>query len=101
MQDEKQTISIMMILAIFVGVLSPLIIYATQKEPTPFQKSFVLKALNFEIIVLLASIVAGVVVPIIGGLVIWILNLIVCIQANNAINSGVDYNFPVNVELIK
>ena len=106
MENEKQTLSLMMILAIFVGFISPLIMFLTQTQVSDSGKAFIKKALNFELVLFIAMIILGAIpfvnfLMVLAGPVVWISNLIICINANNAINNNAAFEFPFNVEIVK
>ena len=106
MENEKQTLSLMMILAVFVGWISPLIMFLTQKNVSDFGKDFIVKTLNFELVLFIALVVLSI-VPFVNVLMVlaspavWIFNLVICINANNAINNNTPFEYPFNFEIIK
>lgn len=105
MENEKGLMSLSVLLAIIFAWIPPLIIWLTSKNLSPEGKDFVVRALNFELILFIISVVINI-IPLIGLLIsfgIFIFNLIVCIQAAQAVNSGAStqYRFPIDVQLIK
>lgn len=103
MENEKGILSLQVILAIIFAWIPPLIVWLTQKDFSPEGKDFVVRTLNFEIILFLISVLINF-IPILGLLInvgVFVFNLIVCIQASQAVNSGRPYRFPIDLQLIK
>jgi uncharacterized protein len=107
-QDERTMALLSHILAIFFSFIPPLIIWLVNKDATP-AKPFVVdqakEALNFQITVILAALVAGVLTVILIGFlllpVISIANLVLCIIAGLKANNGEYYRYPFTLRLIK
>ncbi len=93
------------LLAIFIGFLGPLIIWLIKKESSEFVDDQGKEALNFQITVILAMIVAFLTTFICIGVVlvpaVAIANLIFCIMGTLKANQGVRYRYPVNIRFIK
>ena len=90
-------------LAIFIGFISPLLFTLTQTQVSDAGKAFIKKTLNFEISLFIISLLVGL-VPVLGilaGIGFWIFNLLVCINANNAINKNTPFSYPFSFDLIK
>jgi uncharacterized Tic20 family protein len=91
------------ILGLFTGFLGPLIIYLVMKEE-PFVEQHAKEALNFQITVLLAGVVAGLLSLILIGLlllpVIFIVDIVFCIQQTMKAGQGEPSEYPVSIRLI-
>ena len=75
------------LLAIFTGLIGPLILYLVKQEEDEFIRFHALQAIYFELIGLVFAIVTcG-----IGGIVVLIFNIIACMKANE----GQWYEYPL------
>lgn len=106
-QNEDKTLALITHLSgIVLGFILPLIIWLINKDKA--DKSFLIdqskEALNFQITVLLAWIVAMVLSFLLIGFllypVILIGNIVFCILAALKANNGVAYRYPVTLRLI-
>ena len=106
-QDDKTMAMIGHLSGIVAGFIGPLVIWLINKDKT--DKDWLIgqakEALNFQITVALAWIVAiALSVLLIGFLlypVILIGNIVLCIIAGMKANEGVDYRYPFAIRLIK
>ena len=93
------------LLAIFTGSIAPLIIWMIKKNEDSFVDHNGKEALNFQITVLIAVIVAWLLCFICVGFVllpaVGIADLIFSIMAAIKANSGEMYRYPVSIRLIK
>jgi uncharacterized protein len=103
--DSKTMGMLCHLLAIFTSFIGPLIIWLMKKETSPFVDDQGKESLNFQITMLLASLVAGITVCIGVGLillpVIPIINIVFCVLATIETNKGVAYRYPFALRLIK
>lgn len=106
--DDRNIIVIGILLSIFFYCLPVLVIYFAfgKDKLSPFAYKNVLNLFNFEIYVTLIYLVLFVICPFIpiafiGFLVLWVFNLIICIQAFQAYNDGKEYTYPLNTTFIK
>lgn len=105
-QDEKTLALITHLSGIVAGFIVPLIIWLINKDKP--EKGFITgqskEALNFQITVLLAWIVAMVLSFLLIGFllypVILIGNIVFCILAGIKANNGENYRYPVAIRLI-
>ncbi|HLU12591.1 MAG TPA: DUF4870 domain-containing protein [Arenimonas sp.] len=105
-QEDRTLAMITHISGIFLGFIVPLIIWLMNKDKS--DKGFLTnqskEALNFQITVLLAWIVAMVLSFLLIGFllypVILIGNIVFCILAGIKANNGEDYRYPVSIRLI-
>lgn len=93
------------LLAIFTGFLGPLIIWLIKKDDAPFVDRNGKEALNFQLTVLIAMLVSGLLSFVCIGfllmLVVWILDLIFCIVAAVKTSRGEEYRYPLTIRFIK
>lgn len=104
-QDAKNMAMLCHLLAIFTGFLGPLILWLIKKDDHQYIDAQGKEALNFQITVMLASLVCiplcavcigFVLLPVIG-----IADLVLCIMACVAASNGQDYRYPCSIRLVK
>jgi uncharacterized Tic20 family protein len=104
-KDDMNMAMLAHLLAIFTGFLGPLIIWLIKKEDSPYVDRHGKEALNFQLTVLLAFIVSGLLSLACIGLilmpVVWIVDIIFCIIAAVKASHGEEYRYPVSIRLIK
>ncbi len=107
-QISKDAINMAMLchlLAIFTGFLGPLIIWLIKKDDAPFVNDQGKEALNFQITVLIAMIVSGLLTFICIGFVlmpaVWVVDLIFCVIATIKASRGEAYRYPLSIRFIK
>jgi uncharacterized Tic20 family protein len=104
-KDARTMAMLCHLLGLFTCFIGPLILWIIKKDEYPFVDEQGKEALNFQITILLASIVAGLSMLICIGIVLLpalgIVNLIFCIIATVKANSGEHYRYPVCLRLIK
>ena len=93
------------LLAIFTSFVAPLIIWLIKKDEEPFVDQQGKEALNFQITVILAMFVAGLLTVLCIGVpllfAIPVVDVVFCIIASIKASSGVAYRYPVSLRLIK
>lgn len=93
------------LLGIFTSFLGPLIIWLVKKDEHPFVDEQGKEALNFQITVAIAYIVAFLSTFICIGVVlvpaVVIVDIIFCVMACIAANKGEHYRYPLNIRFIK
>jgi uncharacterized Tic20 family protein len=102
-KDARMFAMLAHLLAIFTCFVGPLVIWLVKKDEHPFVDEQGKEALNFQITVLIAYIVAGF-LPIVGCFLapaVWVVNLIFCIIACTTANKGEHYRYPVSLRLVK
>lgn len=103
--DDKTMALLAHLLGIFTGFIGALVIYLVKKDSSPFVERHSREALNFQITVLIASLVALVlwiiVVGIFLSIAIGVANLVFCILATMAASKGQEYRYPFALRLIK
>lgn len=106
-KDARTMAMLAHLLGALFSVLGPLIIWVLKKDSSPFVDSQGKEAVNFQLTVLIAHVLAYVLLvvscgflfflPIITALLQLIMGIIGAMQANN----GVDYRYPFSIRFIK
>jgi uncharacterized protein len=93
------------------GFLGPLIVLLVQGEKSAFVRRHAVEALNFQITLLILTVIGAVVsvitlgfallivIPL--GVVVAVVALVWIIQASIKANNGEDYRYPLNIRLVK
>ncbi len=93
------------LLAIFTGFLGPLIIWLIKKDDAPFVERHGREALNFQLTILIAMFVSGLLAVFCIGfifmMVIWIVDIIFCIIAAVKASKGEEYSYPMTIRFVK
>ena len=89
------------LLAIFTSFLGPLIIWLIKKEEHPFVDHQGKEALNFEITVLIAALVLGIITCGVGAPIVVLVGLIFNIIATVDSSKGHWYRYPLAIRLLK
>lgn len=106
-QDDRTMAMIGHLSGIVAGFIGPLIIWLINKEKADkgWLNGQAKEALNFQITIFIAYVIAGALTLVLIGMllipVILIGNLILCIMAGMKANEGVDYRYPFAIRLIK
>lgn len=104
-KDERTMAMLSHLLSIFVGFWAPLIIWLVKKDEMPFVDDQAKEALNFQITMMLAFIVAGILIVVVIGILLvlglFVANLVFCIIAAMKANDGERYRYPFALRLIK
>lgn len=104
-KDAKTMALLCHVLAIFTGFLGPLILWIIKKDENAFIDYHGKEALNFQITVLIAAIVSGVLTIVCVGFfllaAVGIGNIVFCIIASLKANAGELYRYPVSIRLVK
>lgn len=103
--DEKLWATLTHVGGIFFGFLPSLIVYLVLKDRGPFLAAHAKSALNFQLTMLIASVVAGILTIIIIGFillpVIGIVVIVFSIIAAMKANAGEYYTYPLSIKFIK
>lgn len=105
--DDKNIAMLTHISGLLFSIIVPLIIWLINKDKSDkgYLTEEAKEALNFQITVLLAYFIAGVLSVIAIGLLlmplIWLGNLVFCILAGIKVSSGQSYRYPLTLRLIK
>jgi len=104
-QNEDRTMAMICHLLGLVGFLGPLIIWLIKKDESPVVNQHGKEALNFQLSILIYSMVAGLLTVILIGMVllpaIGIFGLVMVIVAAVKANKGEDFKYPLCIRLIK
>ena len=106
-QDDRTMAMIGHLSGIIAGFIGPLIIWLINKEKTDkgWLNDQAKEALNFQITIFIAYVIAGMLTLVLIGMllipIILIGNLILCIMAGMKANEGVSYRYPFALRLIK
>ena len=106
-QEDKTLALLTHLSGIILGFIVPLVIWLTNKDKSDkgWLNDQAREALNFQITIAIAWVVAIVLSAVAIGFllypVIWIGNLILCILAGIKANEGVAYRYPFALRLIK
>jgi len=89
----------------FGSVLAPLIIWMIKKDEMPFVDDQGRESLNFQLTMLIAVIVSGILCLVLIGFlmlgVVLIFQIVVVIMASIKANDGVKYRYPYTIRFIK
>jgi len=105
--DERVLAILSHILAIVpgIGILGPLVIYLVKKDESGFVAENAKESLNFQITIIVAYIISGILVAILIGFflfaVIGVLNLVLVIVATIKASENRIYRYPFNMRLIR
>ena len=104
-QDERLWAMLAHLGGLVLGFLASLIVLLVQGEKSAFVRRQAVEALNFQITLLIATIVSFILVfALIGFIllpVVLIGGLVLMIVAGVKANAGEDYRYPVNLRLVK
>lgn len=103
-QDEKNLAVLSHVLGIFTGFLGPLIIFLMAKPDQPYAKHHAAESLNFQITLMLASIVTIALCFVLIGFVLlpvvvigaFVLEILAAVAASR----GEWYRYPVNIRMV-
>ncbi|MBG6058310.1 putative Tic20 family protein [Cryobacterium sp. MP_M5] len=102
--DEKLWATLIHIGGILFGFLPALIGYLVLKDRGPFIRAHTATALNFQITLLIAYVVGGILTLVLVGFLIlfaaWILTIVFGIMAALAANKGEYYTYPLTIKFI-
>jgi uncharacterized Tic20 family protein len=103
--DEKSMGMLSHLLAIFFGLLAPLIIYLIKKDESKYVNEHAKESLNFQITLMIVYVVCFYLMFIwIGTLLMIALHLfrlVLCIIATIRANEGKMYRYPFTLRLVK
>ncbi|MCU1443354.1 MAG: hypothetical protein JWQ59_1504 [Cryobacterium sp.] len=102
--DEKLWATLIHIGGILFGPLPALIGYLVLKDRGPFIRAHTATALNFQITLLIAYIVGGILIVVLVGILImlaaWVLAIVFGIMAAVAANKGQMYTYPLTIKFV-
>lgn len=104
-KDARMWAMLCHLLAIFTGFIAPLVIWLIKKDEDPFVNSQGKEALNFQITVAIAMVIAWLLCFACVGVflvpAVAIVDIVFCIIATIKVNGGQDYRYPLSLRLIK
>lgn len=104
-QDEKTLAILTHLSGIFFSIIVPLVVWLTSKETKPWLSEQSKEALNFQITILIAYAISSVLMLLLVGfflfMIVWALNIILCIVAAVQTSQGAVYRYPITLRLIK
>lgn len=102
--DDKNIAVITHITGIFFSIFPGLIVWLLKKDESPYISEQAREALNFQISLLIAYFIAGVLAFILIGFLlfplIWLANAVFSIIAAVAVSKGESYRYPLSLRLI-
>ena len=102
--DEKNIAVVTHITGIFFSIFPGLIVWLLKKDDSPYISDQAREALNIQITLLIAYLVAGILVFILIGFLliflIWLANIVFSILAAIAASKGESYRYPLSLRLI-
>ncbi len=102
--DDKNIATITHLGGILFTFIPALIVWLLKKDDNEYLAKQAKEALNFQITVLLAQFIAGILIVILLGFlllgVIWLINIILCIIAAISTSNGETYRYPFTLRLI-
>ncbi len=102
--DEKNIATITHLAGTLFSIVPALIVWVLKKEDSEYIAMQAKEALNFQITVLVAQLVAGILVWILIGFlllpIIWLVNIVLCIIATISTSRGESYRYPICLRLI-
>lgn len=102
--DEKLWATLINLGGLFFGFLAPLVGYLVLKDRGPFVRSHSATALNFQLTLLIAYFVGGLLsIVVIGFFIIlaaYVLNIVFCIVAAVRANRGEWYRYPLSIPFV-
>lgn len=104
--NEERTMAMLChLLGLFTSFVGPLILWLIKKDEMKFVDDQGKEALNFQITVAIASVIASLLTFVCIGLIllpaIGLADIIFCILAAVAANKGQAYRYPATIRLIK
>lgn len=105
-EDAKLFAMLAHLSGILLGVFGPLIFWLVKKDKEPFVDDQGKEALNFQITVVIAYLICGLLLRINGiffllGSLVWLAEMIFAVIAALAANKGRRYRYPYALRLIR
>lgn len=102
--DARQLAMLAHLLGLLTGFVGPLVLWLVKKDEHPFIDDQGKEALNFQITIMLAMFVSGILtvvcVGFIGIIVFLVLDWIGCIMGAIESNKGVAYRYPMTIRFV-
>jgi uncharacterized protein len=104
-RDETNIAMLAHLFGIFTGFIGALVIWLLKKDDSGFIGEEAREALNFQITLMVAYVVAGVLAFLLIGLVLFpilfVLNLVFCLMGAVSASKGKPYRYPFALRLLK
>lgn len=102
--DDKNIATITHLSGILFTFIPSLIVWLLKRNDNEYLAAQAKEALNFQLTILLAQFVAGILVAILVGFlflgIIWLFNIVLCIIAAISTSHGETYRYPFCLRLI-
>ncbi|GAA0929225.1 DUF4870 domain-containing protein [Nonomuraea longicatena] len=102
--DDTTLAMLAHLLGLVSGWVGPLVIYLTKKDESPYIRRQAAEALNFQLTMFIAYLVAVLLSIVLIGLlllpIVFVFSLVFHIQAAVAANRGAAYRYPVSIRMI-
>lgn len=102
--DDKNIATVTHLAGTVFSFIPSLIVWILKKDDSEYISSQAKEALNFQITVLIAQFVAGVLALILIGFlfmgIIWLANIVLCIIAAISTSKGETYRYPLTLRFI-
>ncbi|PPC92815.1 MAG: hypothetical protein CTY33_10330 [Methylotenera sp.] len=102
--DEKNIATVTHLGGTVFSFIPALIVWILKKDDSVYIAAQAKEALNFQITVLIAQFIAGILAFIFIGFVfmviIWLANIVLCIIAAISTSKGEDYRYPLTIRLV-
>ncbi|NOU23913.1 MAG: DUF4870 domain-containing protein [Methylotenera sp.] len=102
--DEKNIATVTHLGGTVFWFIPSLIVWILKKDDSEYLANQAKEALNFQITILIAQLVAGILVWVLIGFllipIIWLLNIVLCIIAAISTSRGEAYRYPFALRLI-
>ncbi|MFH5186490.1 DUF4870 domain-containing protein [Paenibacillus sp. TAB 01] len=103
--DEKSLALLSHLLCLIVGLFAPLLIWLLKKDESQFIAEHAKESLNFQISVMIYSIVATILCFVVIGFILFpflaVFALVVIIIAAVKASKGESYRYPLTIRLVK
>jgi uncharacterized Tic20 family protein len=103
-QDDRNLAMIAHLLGIISSFLGALIIWIIKKDESPFVAQEAKEALNFQITLFIAHVIAGALIFVVIGLLlvplVWVVNIVFSIIAAMSASKGQGYRYPFAIRLV-
>ena len=102
--DEKNIATITHLAGTVFSFIPALIVWLLKKDDSEYLAAQAKEALNFQITILMAQFIAGILVWLLIGILliplIWLANIVFCIIAAISTSKGETYRYPLTLRLI-
>lgn len=101
--EEKNTLVLIAVATILTGIIAPAVVFWSNKNLPATSLRVVKALLNFEILILIAIVVAGI-VPVIGWLIgafVPLVHIIVTLMVTIAVSNNTEIKVPALVKFIQ